>query len=61
MTSPKTVLEIPTKTYDNSLSENIGKRQNKSPMFNDHEIEVDYDILTILDSITVIRNPVFGN
>ena len=61
LTSPKTIIEIPTKSYVDSLHESSRKRRELSSVFNDQDNEFDNNKLTNLDSITVIRNPTSDN
>ena len=61
LTSPKTIIEIPTKSYVDSLSEKIRNRRYFSTVFNDQDKEFDNNKLTKLDSITVIRDPTTDN
>ena len=53
LTSPKTIIELPTKNYVDSLHENSRKRR----VFNDQDTEFDNNNLSNLDSVTVNRNP----
>ena len=55
LTSPKTIIEIPTLEYVDSLSENVGNRRDLLIVFNDRDTEFD-NKLTNLDSIKVKRN-----
>ena len=57
LTSPKTTLEIPTKNYVYSLSENKRKKCDLSLVCNDQNKEFYNNKLTILDSNTLQRNP----
>ena len=61
LTSPKTIIEIPTKRYVDSLSEKRRKTRYFSTVFNDQDKEFDNNKLTKLDSITVIRDPSTDN
>ena len=61
LTSPKTIIEIPTKAYVDSLSEKDRNRRDLSTVFNDQDNEFDSNKLTILDSITVNRYPTRDN
>ena len=56
LTSPKSILEIPTKSYVDSLHENSWKRRELSLVFDDQDNELHNNKLTILDSITINRN-----
>ena len=57
LTSPTTIIEIPTKTYVDSLSENNRIRRDLSTVFNDQHDQLDQIKLTKLDSVIAIRNP----
>ena len=57
LTSPKTILELPTKSFVDSIHENSRKRRYLSTSFNDQDNEFDRNKLTTLDTITVIRDP----
>ena len=61
LTSPKTIIETPTKSYNDSLSENNKNRRDLSTVFNDQEIEFDKSNLTKLDSVKINRNPSSDN
>ena len=41
LTSPKTIIEIPNKSYVDGLHENNGNRQDLTTVFNDRENEFD--------------------
>ena len=56
-TSPKTIIEILTKSYVDSLHDNSRNRRDLSLVFKDKDNEVDSRKLTNLDSVTVNRNP----
>ena len=56
-TSPKTIIEIPTKNYVDGLYENSRNRRDLSSVFNDRDNEFDNNKLTNLDSVSVNRNP----
>ena len=58
---PKTIIEIPTKNYVDSLHESGRNRRELSSVFNDQDIEIDNNKLTNLDSATVNRNPTSDN
>ena len=60
-TSPKTKIELPTKSYVDSLHEINRNRRDLSSVFNDQDIEFDNNKLTNLDSITVNRDPSSDN
>ena len=51
------MIEIPTRAYLHSLTENDRNRRDKFTVFNDQDREIDNNRLTNLDSITVNRNP----
>ena len=55
--SPKTIIEIPTKNYVDSLHESSRNRRDLSSIFNDQDNEIDINKLTNLDSVSVNRNP----
>ena len=61
LTLPKTIIEIPTKNYVDSLHESSRNRRDLSSVFNDQDNEFDNNKLTILDSITVNRDPSSDN
>ena len=61
LTSTKTVIELPTKSYVDSLPEINRNRRDLSSVFNDQDNEFDNNKLTILDSITVNRDPSSDN
>ena len=61
LTSPKTIIEIPTKKYVDSLHEINKNRRDLSSVFNDQDNEFDNNKLTILDSVTVNWNPSADN
>ena len=61
---PKTIIEIPTKAYVDSLSENKRHRRelsHLSTLFKDHGNEFDNDKLTISESTTINRNQTKDN
>ena len=58
---PKTILEIPTKSYVDSLHESSRNRRYLSSVFNDQDNDIDKNKLTNFDSVTVIRNPNLDN
>ena len=60
-TSPKTILEIPTTAYVDSLSENDRNRRDLLPVFNDQNNEFENTKLTNLVSSTVNRIPTLDN
>ena len=57
LTIPRTVIELPTKSYVVSLQEINRNRRDLSSVFNDQDDEFDDNKLTNLDSVTVKRNP----
>ena len=57
VTSPKTIIEIPTKSNVDSLSEDDRNRQDMSTVFNHQDNEFDNNKFTNLDSDTVNRHP----
>ena len=57
LTSPKTIIELATKSYVDSLHEINRNRQDLSSVFNDQNNEFDNNKLTNLDSVSVNRNP----
>ena len=61
LTSPKTIIEIPTKSNVDSLHESSRNGRHLSSVFNDQGNEVDNNILTNLDSVTVNRDPSLDN
>ena len=58
---PNTIIEIPTKSYVDSLHEINRDRRDLSSVFNDQDNEFDNNKLTNLDSITVNRDPNLDN
>ena len=61
ITSTRIVIELPTKSYVDSLHEINRDRRDLSSVFNDQDSEFDNNKLTNLDSITVNRNPNLDN
>ena len=61
ITSPRTIIELHTKSYVDSLHESSRNRRDLSSVFNDQDNEFDKNKLTNLDSITVNRNPSSDN
>ena len=61
LTSPKTIIKIPTKSYVDSLHENSRSGRDSSSVYNDQNIEFDNFNLTKLASITVNRAPIVDN
>ena len=59
--SPKTILELPTKSYVDSLHESSRNRRDLSSVFNDQGNEFDKKKKTKIDSVVVIRNPNIDN
>ena len=57
ITSPRTIIELPTRLYVDSLHEINRDRRDLSSVFNDQDNEFDNNKLTNLDSITVNREP----
>ena len=57
LTSPKTIIEVATKSYVDSLHEINRNRQDLSSVFNDPNNEFENNKLTNLDSVSVNRNP----
>ena len=56
LTSPKTITDLPTKNFVDSLQESSRNRRDLSSVFNDQDNEFDSNKLTNLDSVTVNRN-----
>ena len=61
LTSPKTIIEKPTKSYVDSLHEINRNRRDLSSVFNDQDNGIHNKKLTHLDSVTVNRNPTSDN
>ena len=61
LTSPKTIKEIPTKSYVDSLHEINRNRRDLSSGYNNRDNEFDNFILTNLDSVVVNRDHSFDN
>ena len=61
ITSPRTIIELPTRSYVDSLHEINRDRRDLSSVFNDQDNEFENNKLTNLDSITVNRNPNLDN
>ena len=61
ITSPRTIIEKPTKSCVDSLHESSRNRRDLSSEFNDQDNEFDNNKLTNLDSVTVNRNPSSDN
>ena len=60
LTTPKAIIEFCTKAYEN-LHAIYKNRRDLSSIFNDQGSEFDNNKLTILDSITVNRDPTSDN
>ena len=60
LTSPKTIIEMPTKPYVENLHKINRKRRDLSSVVNDHDNEFDNNP-TNLDGLTVIWNPILDN
>ena len=60
-TFPNTIIELPTKSYVDSLHESSRNRRYLSSVFNDQDNEFDNNKLTSLDSVTVNREPSLDN
>ena len=58
---PNTIIELPTKSYVDSLHEINRDRRDLSSVFNDQDNEFDNNKLTNSDSITVNRDPNLDN
>ena len=61
LTSPKTMIELPTKSYVDSLHESSRNGRDLSSVFNDHYNEFDKNKLNNLDTVVVNRNPILDN
>ena len=61
LTSPKTIIDLPTKNYVDSLHESSKNRRDLSSIFNDQDIEFDKIKLTNLDSVSFNRKPNLDN
>ena len=57
LTSPKTIIQLPTKFYVDCFHESSRNRRDLSLVFNDQDIEFDTNKLTNLDSVSVNRIP----
>ena len=53
LTSPKAMVELPTKSYVDSLHENRRKRRDLSSVRNDQDNEFDNNNITNLNSVTI--------
>ena len=58
LTSPKMKIEIPTKSYVDSLHKNSGNRRDLSSVFNDEDNDLDDNKITNLDNELVNKNVV---
>ena len=61
ITSPRTIIELPTRSYVDSLHESSRNRRDLSSVFNDQDNEYDNNKLTNLDSVTLNSNPSSDN
>ena len=61
LTSPKTIIELPTKSFVDSLHEIIRNRRDLSSVYNNQDNEFDNIKLTNLDSITANLDPSSDN
>ena len=61
LTSPKTIIGIPTKAYVDSLCQNNRSKPPLSTVFKDQENDLDNNKLTNLDGFTVKRLPTSDN
>ena len=61
LTSPKTKIELPNKSYVDSLHESSRNRRDLSSVFNDQDNEFNNNKLTNLDGVTVNRFPTSDN
>ena len=61
LTLPITIIELPTKSYVDSLHESSRNRRDLSSVFNDQDNEFDNNKLTNLDSVTVNIDPSSDN
>ena len=61
LTLQNTKIELPTKSYVDSLHESSRNRRDLSSVFNDQYNEFDNNKLTTLDSVTVNRDPSSDN
>ena len=61
ITSPRTIIELPIRSYVDSLHEINRDRRDLSSVFNDQDNEFDNNKLTNLDSVIVNRNPNLDN
>ena len=61
LTSPQTIIDIPTNKYVDSLQESSRNRRELLSIFNDQDNEFDNNKLTNLDSVIVNRDPSSDN
>ena len=61
LTSPKTIIELPTIKYNDCLHESSRNKRDLSSVFNDQDNEFDNNNITDLDSVSVKRNPTSDN
>ena len=61
LTLPNTIIELPTKSYVDSLHESSRNRRDLSSVLNDQDNESDNNKLTNLNSVTVNRNATSDN
>ena len=61
LTTPKTRIELPTKSNVDSLQERSRNRRDLSSVFNDQDNENDNNKLTNLGSVSVKRDPCSDN
>ena len=61
ITAAKTIIELPTKLYIDSLHESSRNRQDLSSVFNDQGNEFDNNKLPSLDRVSINRNPSSDN
>ena len=61
LTAPKTILELPIKSYVDGLHEINRNRRDVTLVFNNQDIEFDYIKLTGLDSVTINGDPSSNN
>ena len=61
LTSAKTIIEIPTKSYVDSFYESSRNRRDLSSVFNDQDNDLDSKKIADSDSVSVNRNPSSDN
>ena len=61
LTSPKTIIEIPTKSFVDSVHESSRNRRDLSSVFNDQDNQFDNNKLTDSDTVTVNRELISHN